>query len=512
VNYGLSVPLDGRSLKDHAAVIDKAVMAGYTDVWSSEVNGSDAFTPLALTAQRYPGLRLGTAITPAYTRSPALLAMSAASLADATDSQVLLGVGSSSDVIVERWNGVPFVDPYGRVRDVVSFLDRAFTGEKVDMETPSFTIKGFRLGITPQTRPKVLVAGLRPGMLKLAGRKSDGAILNWLSPSDVKNVVPHVYEGRKTEPEIVARLFVVCSKDVTKVRAHAKRAIAAYLNVDAYAKFHQWLGRGDELADMWAAWKAGDRKAALAAIPDSLVDELFIHGDAATCRARVQEYVDNGITTPMLAITNLDGDAADLIDPLGRRAATTSSVMAMPVTGKPTPRPVDPVVQQDRERWAELGWPSPTAMSAFMSLFRTHERVLETVRNALKQPGLSVTEHSALLHLAMAPDRRSPLGKMAERLMISPARCNYVVNRLEAEGWMERRPHPVDGRTTLAVLTDSGAAKVIEANDAVNSAGFGFGVTRDSSLSALVDALAACGEVESQDIDELDTVGVVVGT
>ncbi|MCW0211795.1 MAG: LLM class F420-dependent oxidoreductase [Pseudonocardia sp.] len=508
MNYGLSVPLDGRSLKDHAAVIDKAVVAGYTDVWSSEVNGSDAFTPLALTAQRYPGLRLGTAITPAYTRSPALLAMSAASLADATDSQVLLGVGSSSDVIVERWNGVPFVDPYGRVRDVVTFLDRAFSGDKVDMETPSFTIKGFRLGITPATRPKVLIAGLRPGMLRLAGRKADGAILNWLSPADVLKVVPYVHEGRTTEPEIVARLFVVCSDDIERVRTHAKRAIAAYLNVDAYAKFHQWLGRGDELADMWGAWKAGDRKAALAAIPDSLVDELFIHGDAATCRARIQEYVDNGITTPMLAITNLDGDAADLIDPLGRRSASSANGSASPVTpaSRAAARSEDDVVAQDKARWAELGWPSATAMSAFMSLFRTHERVSEVVRTALKQPGLSITEHSALLHLAMAPDHSSPLGKMAERLLISPARCNYVVNRLETENWVVRKPHPVDGRTTLAVLTDSGHAKVEEAIAAVAEIGFGFGDTRDRSLSGLVDALAACRQDSISPVGEVASV------
>jgi probable F420-dependent oxidoreductase len=494
VNYGLSIPLGGRTLKDHAAVLDRAVMAGYTDVWSSEVNGHDAFTPLALAAQRYPGLRLGTAITPAYTRSPALLAMSAASLADSTDGQVLLGVGSSSDVIVERWNGVPFHDPYGRVRDVVSFLDRALTGEKVDMETPSFTIKGFRLGVVPQNRPKVLVAGLRPGMLRLAGKRSDGAILNWLSPEDVRKVVPYVHEGRSSAPEIVARLFVVCSSDVQKVREHAKRAIAAYLNVDAYAKFHQWLGRGDELADMWGAWRAGDRKAALAAIPDSLVDDLFIHGDAATCRSRIQDYVDAGITTPMLALTNLDGDAADLIDQLGRRV--TDSAGRSVASAGDVVKPVDPIVAQDRERWGELGWPRPTAMSAFMSLFRTHEQVLEIVRKALKQHGLSVTEYSALLHLAMAADHSSPLSRMAERLLISPARCNYVVNRLESEGWVERRPHPIDGRSTLAVLTGSGAAKANASIAAVDGIDFGFPGAREQQLNDLVDALAACGRIE----------------
>jgi DNA-binding MarR family transcriptional regulator len=131
-------------------------------------------------------------------------------------------------------------------------------------------------------------------------------------------------------------------------------------------------------------------------------------------------------------------------------------------------------------------------MSAFMSLFRTHERVLESVRIVLKQHGLSITEHSALLHLAMTADRSSPLSRIAERLLISPARCNYVVNRLESEGWVERRPHPADGRSTLAVLTDAGSAKVDRSIAAVDAIDFGFPGAREQQLNALVDALAAC--------------------
>jgi alkanesulfonate monooxygenase SsuD/methylene tetrahydromethanopterin reductase-like flavin-dependent oxidoreductase (luciferase family) len=89
------------------------------------------------------------------------------------------------------------------------------------------------------------------------------------------------------------------------VRTQAKFAIAAYLNVPVYAAFHEWLGRGPVLKPMWDAWKAGDRKAALAAIPDSLVDELIVHGSPAACRAQIQRYFDNGVTTTSLAIMPL---------------------------------------------------------------------------------------------------------------------------------------------------------------------------------------------------------------
>jgi alkanesulfonate monooxygenase SsuD/methylene tetrahydromethanopterin reductase-like flavin-dependent oxidoreductase (luciferase family) len=86
-------------------------------------------------------------------------------------------------------------------------------------------------------------------------------------------------------------------------------ALAAYLNVGVYAAFHQWLGRGPELEAMWKAWQSGDRKAATASIPDGLVDELIVHGSPQECRAHIQRYVANGVTTPALAILPFGIDA-----------------------------------------------------------------------------------------------------------------------------------------------------------------------------------------------------------
>ena len=238
---------------------------------------------------------------------------------------MLLGIGASSNVIVENWNGVPFERPYQRVRDVARFLRRALDGDKVDMECESFTIKGFRLGRIPAKRPRVLIAGLQPGMLRLAGRESDGAILNWLSPEDTDAIVT---TSTRCAPS-PRRSSPACSWSPAptspRSRAHAKRAIAAYLNVPVYAAFHEWLGRGELLAPMQAAWKAGDRKAALELIPDSLVDELFIHGTRAECLSRVDDYVAAGITTPMLSIASLEGSPEKLIGAFARRGAAVGN-------------------------------------------------------------------------------------------------------------------------------------------------------------------------------------------
>jgi probable F420-dependent oxidoreductase len=308
IRPGMTVPLPGHLHAQRDQLIELADL-GYTDIWSAEADGADGFTPLALAAAWEPRLRLGTAIIPAFTRAPALMAQSAAALADAAPGRFALGLGTSSDVIVQRWNGVPFERPYYRTRDMVRFLRDAFTGEKVSKTYDTFEVNGFRLGIRPEQTPPFLVAALREGMLKLAGREADGAIINWLAPSDVPTVTKVVHEAAGGEErEIVARIFVCPSENADVVRANAKFAIAAYLNVPVYAQFHEWLGRGEQLAGMWAAWKAGDRKQALAEIPDSVVDELVVHGSPARCRARIQEYFDNGVTTSSLAVLGLDPD------------------------------------------------------------------------------------------------------------------------------------------------------------------------------------------------------------
>jgi alkanesulfonate monooxygenase SsuD/methylene tetrahydromethanopterin reductase-like flavin-dependent oxidoreductase (luciferase family) len=181
------------------------------------------------------------------------------------------------------------------------------TGEKVARSYDTFEISGFRLAVRPEQAPAILVAALREGMLRLAAREADGAIINWLSAEDVVKVSGVVREAAGgADKEIVARIFCCPSENAEAVRAAARYAIAAYLNVPVYAEFHRWLGRGEQLRGMWEAWTSGDRKAALAAIPDSVVDELIVHGSPEACRRRIQQYFDNGVTTSSLAILPLD--------------------------------------------------------------------------------------------------------------------------------------------------------------------------------------------------------------
>jgi probable F420-dependent oxidoreductase len=321
--YGITIPFDGIPLHEHRRWYARLRELGYTDLWSAETDGSDGLTPLALAAAWEPTLKLGIAIAPAYTRGPALLAQSVASIADAAPGQFAFGLGASSEVIVAGWNGLAFENQYRRVRDTLRFLRLALTGEKITEAYEGFSVKGFRLSRVPAQQPDIYLAALRPGMLHLAGKEADGVILNWLSAEDVRSSVAEVEKAGGAGKEVVARIFVLPCEDADLARTVGRRMITAYLNVNAYAEFHRWLGRGPALQAMWDAWTAGDRKAALAAIPDEVVDDLIVHGSLAECRAHVRRYMDNGITIPALAVIPIGIDLDEAVAGLSPSAFGT---------------------------------------------------------------------------------------------------------------------------------------------------------------------------------------------
>jgi probable F420-dependent oxidoreductase len=227
--------------------------------------------------------------------------MSAAALAEAAPGRFALGIGASSPVVVQDWNAVSYVDPYRRARDVLRFLRRALAGETVDEAYQTFAVRRFRLERPPTQPPPVLLAALRPGMLRLAATEADGVILNWLAAEDLPRVLAEL-TGRGANFEVAARIFVCPTEDVEYARSVGRRLIANYLTVPVYAAFHEWLGRGEALAPMWHAWQAGDRRAAAASIPAEVIDALVVHGSPRSCAEQVARYVEAGVDTPVIAL------------------------------------------------------------------------------------------------------------------------------------------------------------------------------------------------------------------
>jgi len=294
VRQGLTIPFAGVSLPDHEPLLRRADALGYHDLWSGEATGYDGFTPLALAAAWTERARLGTGVVNPYTRGPALLAQSAAALADASAGRFVLGIGSSSDRIVERWNGIPFEKPLTHVREAVAGLRPVFAGER--------GAGGFKLEAPPPEPIPIYVAALRGRMLRLAGEVGDGAWVNFLPLSAAEQVVGEVRAGEQAagrEPgsvDIVCRFFNVPAPPEEGL-PFVRFMFAAYATVPVYAEYFRWLGFADQIDPMVEAWEGGDRKRAVELVPEDLARDVFVFGGPDEQRERLAAFAAKGITT-----------------------------------------------------------------------------------------------------------------------------------------------------------------------------------------------------------------------
>jgi probable F420-dependent oxidoreductase len=289
LRWGLTVPFTGVPLAEHGDLLRRAEAAGYDDLWSAETSGHDGFTPLALAAAHTSRMRLGTGVVNPFTRGPAVLAMHAAALADASQGRFVLGVGSSSNVIVERWNEVPFERPLSRVRHAVDAIRPVLAGDR----GPG----GFKLDAPPGHDVPIVIAALRGKMLGLAAELGDGAFTNFLPLSGA----PQVKEAFGADgKELLCRFFCFPAPEDEALPA-ARRMLVAYATVPVYTAFFRWLGWGERIDPMVEAWEARDRARALELVPDDLVREVFVFGDGDAQRERLRAFADAGITTFVLA-------------------------------------------------------------------------------------------------------------------------------------------------------------------------------------------------------------------
>ncbi len=296
----MTIPFDGVPLHELGPLVRRAEAAGYDGLWSAESTQFDGFTPLVVAAEHTERVRLVTGIVNVFTRGPALLAQTAAALADASNGRFVLGLGASSNVIVERWNGIPFQRPLAKVEETVAYLRAVLAGER----GPG----GFKLASPPAHEIPIVLAALRAPMLRLAARVADGAFTNFLPLSRVAQVVDAFGAPDK---ELGCRFFSFHGPEALPT---AKRVFVAYATVPVYAQFFHWLGFGDEITPLVDAWNSGDRRRAVELVPEALVREIFLLGSLTEQRARLHEFGQEGISTGVLALSCAPGELPRLID------------------------------------------------------------------------------------------------------------------------------------------------------------------------------------------------------
>lgn len=307
----ISVPIPGPDLRDTIAYAEEAESLGYTEAWLAEVGGPDAFSLAGALAVR-TGLRIGTAVVPIYNRTPMVLSMTAASLSQLAPGRFVLGIGTSSENIVDRWNGIPFEKPYTRMRETLMVVKDLLAGEKVTFEGETIRLEGYRMATPYHGEPKVYIGALNTRMLRLAGEMADGVIINMLGPQHVKQVLAEVAEGARaagrdpSEIESVARIHMAYDVPFDVASMIVRGAFGAYAATSVYNRFFRWIGFEEEAEAVAKAWAAKDREGVAAAVSDDMVRAMAVTGTPGECRARLDEYFGAGLDVAALNPLTLD--------------------------------------------------------------------------------------------------------------------------------------------------------------------------------------------------------------
>lgn len=286
-------------LDDVLGLFERGEAAGYDAAYLPETWGRDAVTTLALAAERTETIALGTSILNVYSRSPALVGATAATLQEAADGRFRLGIGPSGPAVIENWHGVDFGNPLRRTREYVDVIRQVLSGAEVTYEGEYVDLQGFRLRCAPpDPAPPVEVAGMGPKAVELAGRFGDGWHALLFTPDGLRDRLDDLARGAELgdrDPDdlrTVLSLTCCVLEDGDRARELARRHLAFYVGGmgtyyrDALAR----QGFEERATAVHDAWQRGDREAALAAFDDDLLDRLAVCGTPAEAEAALDRF------------------------------------------------------------------------------------------------------------------------------------------------------------------------------------------------------------------------------
>lgn len=310
----ISVPIPGADIRESITYAQEAESRGYTEAWLAEVGGPDAFS-LAGALAVDTSQRIGTAVVPIYNRTPMVLAMTAASLSQLSGGRFVLGIGTSSENIIARWNGIPFDTPYTRMRETLEVVKRLLSGEKVSFEGETLRLDGYKMTVENVGEPKVYIGALNRRMLRLAGEMADGVILNMLAPEHLKLVLGEVAAGAEAagrdpaEIESVARIHMAYDQPFDLAAMVVRAVFGAYAATSVYNRYFRWIGFEAEAEAIAKAWEAKDREGVAAGVSDEMVRAMAVTGTAQECRDTLGAYFEAGLD--VAALNPLTMDPAD---------------------------------------------------------------------------------------------------------------------------------------------------------------------------------------------------------
>ncbi len=305
---GLALPFtQAFPLSDYLSLAREAEAAGYDTLWTGEVGGPDAVSTMTLLASHTERVNVASGVMPVQTRTPVVVGMTAASLAQIAPGRIRLGLGISSRIIVGEWNGLPFERPLEQLREAVQVIRMVLSGERVNFEGRCYRVRNFRLLQAPPAKPVPIYLGaLGPRMLRLAGEIADGVLLNWIPPEAIPGSIRQIEIGARSagrslaDFEIAAFIRTAVTDEPEPARAALARDITGYCIVDSYARFFTGCGFGKDVEAVNQAWRSGDRQAAVSQISPRFLDGLGAVGSADFCRQRLEAFAKAGLTQPVV--------------------------------------------------------------------------------------------------------------------------------------------------------------------------------------------------------------------
>jgi len=310
-NSGAQLPMD--------AIPELARLAeahGFDCAWGGEANNKDPTVMLAAIAAVTTRLRIGSAVYHILGRTPATLALQAAGLDELSQGRFLLGIGSSNPTIA-KWHGQALDHPLDRVREYIEITRAALRGEKLNFEGKYFWAQNFKMAFKPSGRSMpIYLAAFGPKMTRLAGRISDGVLINMANPAEIRRIAAEAHAGAVEAGKDPAGLEVICKIrcSIGHTQAVARDALSHALTYYALADYYRELlgrmGFGAEVEAMRAAWKSGGFHAARKLITEEMFRALPLVAATSAQEVvdQIKPFVEAGATRIILPYVTASND------------------------------------------------------------------------------------------------------------------------------------------------------------------------------------------------------------
>ena len=269
-------------------------------IWIPETWGMDGTSMLTAVSQIVKNSKVGSSIINIYSRTPSLIAMGAATLDTLSNGRLILGLGTSSEPIVQEWHGLKFSQPVQRMREYVEIIRLIISGNKVNYNGKLFHIKNFTLLIKPPRKKiPIYLAAINQKMVELTWDIADGVIFYLRPISELQNTIQKMQSKRKID--VSSQLITCMSEDEDQAIERAKKTLAFYVSVGKiYREFLAKNGFAKEIYDIYDEYKKSGLRTNYKLVSNNLLDSLTICGTPEDCRKKLDRFIKTGVSLPII--------------------------------------------------------------------------------------------------------------------------------------------------------------------------------------------------------------------